>query len=206
MRSKGAGAGQSFRLRQDRHPHARQDAGGGGVRSGSVGADRLVVLAAAIEQGSAPGCCRPARRRVRRPCRRWPSWLPRPGRDARRGRGRAPLDRAARAGSRVSPARACCARVELAAPGGTVIALAGRAAGSGLFRLGDSLRADAPMITVAWRPRVRRSACFPATRSRWWITGRRPAGNPRRARWPGSAGQATGDSSTCSATTGRSWR
>ena len=116
---------------------------------GSVDADRLVVLAAAIEQGSAhpvaAGLCAAAGEAALPAVAELAAetgqgmhgvvegerlWIGRPGWVAG-----------------VAGLAAPAALAGFAAPGGTVIALAGRGGWLGLFRLGDSLRADAPMIT-----------------------------------------------------------
>ena len=173
---------------------------------GSVDADRLAGSAGRGDRAGfcAPGCCRPARRRVRQPLPAVAElaaetgqgmhgvvegerlWISRPGWVA------------------VSPASPRLLRSRAAAPGGTVIALAGRGGWLG-FRLGDSLRADAPMITrrLAAEGAVLGSLSgdaqpvVDAVAARLGIHDARGGldrqGQSRR-------------SSTCSATTGRSWR
>ncbi len=116
---------------------------------GSVDADRLVVLAAAIEQGSAHPVAAGLRAAAGEAALPAVAELA-----AETGQGMHGVVEGERlwigrpgwvAG--VAGLAAPAALAGFAAPGGTVIALAGRGGWLGLFRLGDSLRADAPMIT-----------------------------------------------------------
>ena len=116
---------------------------------GGIDAERLVVLAAAIEQGSAHpvaaglraaageavlpavgGLLAETGRGMHGVVEGEPLWIGRPA-------------WVASAAGLVEPA----VLADFAATGGTVIALAGRGGWLGLFRLADSLREDAPVIT-----------------------------------------------------------